>query len=122
MGSLFDPATYSDSSFNSRFGAAPSVDPTLQPGPQLPAEIFGGGFHPTPPYQPTDFNSRFNAAQSYDPNSFANRFAAGGYYNPGQPSQYDPSGQMPPGFSAPYSFDNPTGALPFGGGGYQPGG
>jgi hypothetical protein len=49
------------------------------------------------------FAQRFG--MGFDPNSFANRFAAGGYYQPGTPSQisgyapngYDPlSGQAPP--------------------------
>ena len=49
------------------------------------------------------FDDRFG--MGFDPNSFANRYAAGGYYQPGTPSQisgyapngYDPlSGQAPP--------------------------
>ena len=64
-----------------------------------------GGSDPFYGYQPpaASFDQRFG--MGFDPNSFANRFAAGGYYQPGTPSQisgyapngYDPfSGQKPP--------------------------
>jgi hypothetical protein len=105
MGSLFDQ----------RWSAVPHVDPMLQghPGGYLPQGIYDGRFAPTqPPSFSNSFAERFGAAPAYDPNSFANRFGAGGYYNPGQPSQYAPGAQMPPGFSQPYSVDNPEGALP----------
>ena len=86
----------------------------------------------TPPSPGADFNERFNIETSGvagSPGSFADRFAGGNYFQPGQPSEYttspyeDTSGrvhqpsQLPPGFSSPYSFDNPGGAL--GRGGFQ---
>jgi hypothetical protein len=59
-----------------------------------------------------------SAAPPYDPNSFANRFAAGNYFRPGAPEQmytgsrYGGPSAMPPGYSTPFSVDNPQGALP----------
>jgi hypothetical protein len=74
----------------------------------------GGGYDPW----------RSAALPAYDPNSFADRFAAGGYYNPGTPSQYTtdtyrdvggiayPGGMAPTGYQGLYGMDDPTGALP----------
>jgi hypothetical protein len=76
----------------------------------------GGGYDPW----------RSAALPAYDPNSFANRFAAGGYYNPGTPSQYTtetyrdvggiayPGGMAPTGYQGLYGMEDPTGALPLG--------
>jgi hypothetical protein len=50
----------------------------------------------------------YGGAGQFDPNSFANRFAAGGYYNPGTPSQisgYAPNGYDPfSGAQPPYTY------------------
>jgi hypothetical protein len=62
-----------------------------------------------------------------DENSFANRFAAGRYFDPGHASQYttqsyqDAEGRehapsdLPPGYQSLFGVDNPGGALPPGG-------
>jgi hypothetical protein len=69
-------------------------------------------------YNPGMSNWFANFPQST--NSVADRFQGGGYYQPGQPSQYY-GGYMPPSFQQPFSFDRPGGALPLGGGGGGPG-
>ena len=65
IGSTFDQSTYGQSggdTFNSRFDAAPAVDPALQgdPGGYLPQGIFDGVFAPTTPNSPpANFDERF---------------------------------------------------------------
>jgi len=139
MGSVFDPATYAPStSVPDRINAAPPINSTLQPPapvplpdiikhgidvpiPQAPPALPAG----TPEWMINQANKAagrvgagFAAAPAYDPNSFANRFGAGGYYQPGTPSQYYtgsqyPGAQAPPaGYQTPFSADNPGGALP----------
>lgn len=118
-------------SFADRFSAAPPITGGLQPalGPQLPPEIMTGFPEPAaPPASPTpppsvadlprNFGSTFGSLPEFDENSFANRFGAGGYFQPGTPSQYYTGSQyggpsaLPPGYSPPFSVDNPQGALP----------
>ena len=118
----------SGDTFANRFGASPSVIDPLQKAPQgtLPQGIFDGVFGPTTPqapgFSPASFMERFGAVPASSLNSFANRFAAGGYSQPGQPSEYTTSpytsaqGQtyqpnIPSGYQTPFSADNPGGAL-----------
>ena len=131
----------SGDTFASRFGAAPPVNAFLQPpsnqGALDAVQQFNGrgtgvsaaapAAAPAAPSSPgADFNERFNietSAVAGAPGSFADRFAAGGYFQPGQPSEYttspyqDAGGtmrgpmQMPPGFSTPFGADDPSGAL-----------
>jgi rare lipoprotein A len=114
--------------FADRFGAAPKIFGGLQPalGPQLPREIMDPQAPPASPPSsppnpadlPRNIGSQFGALPDYDPNSFANRFAAGGFFKPGVPSQfytgdrYGGPSALPPGYTPPFSVDNPQGALP----------
>ena len=65
----------------------PSVPPSSPPSPE---ELGTGG--PTPGWNPGgDLSGRFGAAPSSgagSPGSFADRFAAGNYFQPGTPSEY----------------------------------
>ena len=103
-----------------------------------------GSFSPSPNNYPGGVNPLFRAmfgtdaggASPFDfahgevaggEGSFAQRFADGKYYQPGQPSQYATSpytrhdgqtfqpGPLPPGFSPEFGVDQPNGALPVGG-------
>lgn len=111
----FNPAAYQPSAgFGLQnyggFGASPDLW-GAQSG-SIGGMDFGGGFHLAPSLYGAGFGGgeAFNALPAYDPNSFANRFAAGGYFGAGTPSQYtynpytDASGQtyqpnVPQGFS-----------------------
>ena len=129
MGSAFDP--YSGGGFNT--GGYPASGLV---GPQSNAFSFAGGgsyggginydqygnvtsygvptqapnMQSTLGYTPDQYlnGPNYGGAGQFDPNSFANRFAAGGYYNPGTPSQisgYAPNGYNPlSGQQAPYTY------------------
>jgi hypothetical protein len=98
----FNPSTYSGSQGN--YGIPYN-------GSALPGDI---GFSRQPSYPNLGYNPGM-ANQFANPgmnaNPFQNRFGLG-FPGQGTPSQYAPGAQMPPGFSRPYSIDNPGGALP----------
>jgi hypothetical protein len=117
---------------NARDSLARAMRPPTNPyagmilGPQANPEYFNPGHYrglggtgvvnpPTPMpnamkllgYDPATSGQWAPNANSYRPLGGAMQFP-----NSGTPSQYAPDAQMPPGFSQPYSVDNPGGALP----------
>lgn len=127
-------------SFADRFGGAPPINSQLQPPSYQGALDAVNQFHGVgtnanldrsglpqghaPPAAneggESSFADRFGDAPAGG-SQFAERFAAGNYFQPGTPSQYYtgdryPQAQQPPaGYQTLFSADNPGGALPVGG-------
>lgn len=114
--SVFDTGTSPFRDFGGRGGMG-----SFSPSPNYP----GGSAGPMPTQPETVFDQAHTpfAGGAGSPGSFGDRFAAGGYFNPGTPSQHISSPytsaqgrtvqpNIPPGFQTPFSADNPGGALP----------